>query len=57
LKALERMLKKLDDPVNDAADAISLLSKTLAENLKKVDAYADGVKKIFASVLNPEQID
>lgn len=57
LKALERMLKKLDDPINNATDAIKVLSAALEENIKKVDTYADGIKKIFESVLTPEQIE
>lgn len=56
IKKLEWMLKKLDDPINDAAEAVEKLGQIALKNLSNLEAYKQGIKDTFAQVLSEDQL-
>lgn len=47
IKHFNFLLEKLDDPLQDAAEAIALIGKTAASNLSNIDAYIGGIEEIL----------
>ena len=55
IKRLEHLLKNLEDPAQDAAEAIALLGRTAERNLKNVETYMKGIKDILGESFTEEQ--
>lgn len=47
IKYLEFLLGRLDDPIEDAVNAIKLLGDQVERNIKNIEAYKNGIKNIF----------
>lgn len=56
IKKLEWMLKKLDDPINDAAEAVEKLGQIALKNLSNLETYKQGIEDTFAQVLSEDQL-
>lgn len=57
LELLEYQLEKLDDPVDDAAEALVLLGKIAEANLNKVAIYEKSVRDVLAEDFSAKELD
>lgn len=55
IKHFNFLLEKLDDPLQDAAEAIALIGKTAASNLGNIDAYIGGIEEILGQSFSDSQ--
>ena len=55
IKHFNFLLEKLDDPLQDAAEAIALIGKTAASNLSNIDAYIGGIEEILGQSFSDSQ--
>ena len=55
IKHFNFLLEKLNDPLQDAAEAIALIGKTAASNLSNIDAYIGGIEEILGQSFSDSQ--
>lgn len=55
IKHFNFLLEKLDDPLQDVAEAIALIGKTAASNLGNIDAYIRGIEEILGQSFSDSQ--
>ena len=55
IKHFNFLLEKLDDPLQDAAEAIARIGKTAASNLSNIDAYIGGIEEILGQSFSDSQ--
>lgn len=57
LKYLDYLLGNIEDDAFAAAESIALLGQKTEASMKKVDAYAEGIRKTFAETFSDSEID